>query len=42
MAIDFKKAVQKIVEENERAGFHHIMEPDEKKVIKELHDKIKS
>ena len=38
---DFKKAIEKIVAENERAGFNQILEPDEKKVMKDIHEKIK-
>lgn len=40
-AVDFKKAISKIVDENNKAGFKHLMEPDEKKVIQDIHEKIK-
>lgn len=40
-ATDFKAAISKVVEENEKAGFKHLMNPDEKKVIKDIHEKIK-
>lgn len=32
-AIDFKKAIEKVVSENNKAGFKHLMDPEEKKVI---------
>lgn len=38
---NFKTAIQKIVEENNKAGFKQLLEPDEKKVINDLHEKIK-
>jgi hypothetical protein len=40
-ATNFKKAVEKIVQENNRAGFNQTLDPDEKKVINDLHEKIK-
>lgn len=36
----FKQAIQKVVEENNRAGFQQGMTPEEKKVIKDIHDKL--
>ena len=38
----FKTAIKKINEENQKAGFTQIMNPDEKSVIKTINDKINS
>lgn len=38
---DFKKAISKVVDENAKAGFHQTMNPEEKKVIQDIHDKLK-
>lgn len=40
-ATNFKKVVQKIAEENAKAGFKQLLDPDEKKVINDLYEKIK-
>lgn len=39
-ATDFKNALHKVMEENNRAGFTQAMTPEEKKIIKDIHAKL--
>ena len=39
-AKNFKTALAKVIDENNRAGFVQNMTPEEKKVVKDVHDKI--
>lgn len=39
-ATDFKAALQKVIDENNRAGFQQNMTADEKKIVKDIHEKL--